>query len=127
MKTEAAAMRSEFQARNGRWWRPAAAGVAVVAGLAITAGASAQDAKAGRAKAQQCQVCHGANGLSTQPDAPNLAGQPALYLNEQIKAYQSGARRHEVMSVMAKTLSESDTADVAAWYSSIKIEARLPK
>ena len=88
--------------------------------------ARAQDAQAGKAKAQQCQVCHGANGLSVQPDAPNLAGQPALYLKAQLKAYQSGARRHEVMSVMAKSLSDDDVANVAAWYASIRVEAKAP-
>ncbi|HEX6945371.1 MAG TPA: hypothetical protein VF196_04195, partial [Casimicrobiaceae bacterium] len=36
--------------------------------------ASAADARAGRAKAQACSVCHGANGISVVPDAPNLAG-----------------------------------------------------
>ncbi|CAD5372041.1 Cytochrome c4 [Rubrivivax sp. A210] len=85
----------------------------------------AQDAKLGRQKAQPCMVCHGTNGLSTQPDAPNLAGQPALYLRTQLKAYQSGERRHETMAMMAKTLSDEDVAHVAAWFSSIRIEAHV--
>jgi cytochrome c553 len=89
--------------------------------------AQARDAKAGRQKANACQVCHGALGLSTQPDAPHLAGQPALYLAAQLAAYRGGERRHEVMAVMAKALSDDDIADLAAWYTSIKVEAKAPK
>jgi len=38
--------------------------------------ALAQDAAAGKTKAQMCTPCHGPVGISVQPDAPNLAGQP---------------------------------------------------
>jgi cytochrome c553 len=86
----------------------------------------AQDAAAGRAKAQACSVCHGPLGLSTQPDAPHLAGQPALYLATQLRAYRSGARKHEVMAVMAKPLSDDDIQNLAAWFNSIRIEAAAP-
>lgn len=86
----------------------------------------AQDADAGRAKAQACAVCHGPKGLSATPDAPNLAGQPAIYLAAQLRAYRSGARRHEVMAVMAKPLTDEDIQNLAAWFSSIRIEVTLP-
>ena len=76
--------------------------------------------------AQQCATCHGANGLSTLVNAPNLAGQPAIYIAEQMKAYRSGKRQHEVMNVIAKPLSDADIDTLAAWYASIKIEAKLP-
>ena len=60
------------------------------------------------------------------PDAPHLAGQPAIYLATQLRAYRSGARRHEVMNVMAKPLSDEDIVHLAAWFSSIRVEAVLP-
>ncbi len=91
---------------------------------AAVAGALAQDA--GRTKAQACAVCHGANGLSVTPDAPHLAGQPALYLATQLRAYRSGARKHEVMAVMAKPLTDDDIQQLAAWFASIRIEATPP-
>jgi cytochrome c553 len=87
---------------------------------------NAAEIEAGRAKAQMCAVCHGPSGVSNAPDAPHLAGQPALYLTAQMRAYRSGARKHEVMAVIAKPLSDEDIAALAAWYSSIKIEATLP-
>ena len=111
-----------------RWGRGAAAALtaAVAAVLLSATGPAVADAAAGKAKAQICATCHGANGLSTTPDAPNLAGQPEIYVAAQLRAYKSGARKHEVMSVMAKPLSEADIADLAAWFASIKVTATLP-
>jgi cytochrome c553 len=71
-------------------------------------------------------VCHGQAGLSTLPNAPHLAGQPAIYLEEQLKSYRSGRRRHEQMNVVAKPLTDADIADLAAWYASIRVEATPP-
>jgi cytochrome c553 len=88
--------------------------------------AAAADAQAGRAKAAACAICHGQNGLSTQPNAPHLAGQPAIYLEEQLRAYRSGQRRGEVMAIIAKPLSDAEIANLAAWYASIKLEATPP-
>ena len=108
--------------------RPSTSTVAAALLLALSlTPALAQDAKIGRQKAQACMVCHGQNGLSTQPDAPNLAGQPALYISTQLKAYRSGDRRHEMMAMMAQTLSDEDIQNLAAWFSSIRIEAHLPR
>ena len=89
--------------------------------------AMSQDIAVGRSKAAACAVCHGALGLSTQPDAPNLAGQPALYLAQQLRAYRSGARKHEVMAVMAKPLSDEDIVNLAAWFAAIKVDAQPPQ
>lgn len=100
----------------------------ILAALALLSGtAAAGDVEAGRLKAQACAVCHGTLGISTQPDAPHLAGQPALYLTSQLRAYRSGARRHEVMAVLAKPLSDTDIADLSAWFNAIKIEAQAPR
>ena len=93
---------------------------------ALHGAAMAADAAAGRAKAQTCTVCHGPIGISTQPDAPNLAGQPEIYLNAQLRAFRSGERRQEVMTLMAKPLSDDDIANLAAWYSSIRVDAKTP-
>ena len=92
----------------------------------LAAQAQAGRIEAGRTKAQACAVCHGPNGQATAPDAPNLAGQNPAYTEAALKAYRSGARRHEVMGVMAKPLSDQDIADLAAWYGAIKVEVNLP-
>lgn len=99
----------------------------IAVGCAAAGGASARDADAGRAKAQACSVCHGPLGVSVAPDAPNLAGQPAIYLEAQLRAYRSGLRKHEVMAVMARPLTDDDIANLAAWFASIRIEATAPR
>ena len=98
-----------------------------LAAAVLSPAAMSQDISVGRSKAAACAVCHGPLGISTQPDAPNLAGQPAIYLAQQLRAYRSGARKHEVMAVMAKPLSDEDIGNLAAWFAAIKIEAQLPQ
>ena len=94
---------------------------------AIVAPASAADAAAGRRKAQVCQPCHGIDGLSQQPDAPNIAGQIADYLSRQLQSFRAGERTNEQMSIIAQSLSDDDIADLAAWYSSIQVTATMPQ
>ena len=89
--------------------------------------AQAGDIEAGRSKAGQCVVCHGQNGISTMLEAPNLAAQPAIYLQEQLRNYRSGKRTHQVMSIIVKPLSDQDIDDLSAWYSAFKIEVTAPK
>jgi cytochrome c553 len=97
---------------------------AALGGAAVPTGA--QDVVSGRAKAQACVVCHGALGISVTPDAPHLAGQPVIYLTAQLRAYRSGERKHEVMAVMAKPLTDDDIHNLAAWFNSIRVEAKPP-
>lgn len=89
--------------------------------MAAVPSAVLADAAAGRAKAQMCTPCHGPNGLAVAPNTPHLAGQPEPYLVEQLKAYRSGKRTHEVMGVVAKPLSDAEIADLAAWFGSLEI------
>ena len=100
--------------------------MAAAAVMLAASAASAQTAPTRPAALGQCSTCHGVNGLSTLPNAPHLAGQPLIYLVEQLKAYRSGKRSHEVMNVIAKPLSDADIDVLAAWYASIKIEVKLP-
>lgn len=85
-----------------------------------SAPALAGDVQAGRAKAMQCQTCHGLDGKSKLPEAPHLAGQVEQYLVKALKDYKSGARKDEMMSMMAKPLSNADIENLAAFYSSLK-------
>ena len=89
--------------------------------------AVAGDAAAGRRKATQCQTCHGLDGLSKLPEAPHLAGQPERYLVKSLDEYRSGARSNEMMSIVAKMLSDQDVADLAAYYAAIEISVTPPK
>lgn len=95
----------------------------IVGGLLLCAATLAwADAAAGRARAATaCAVCHGPQGLSLQPNVPHLAGQPEIYLVEQLRNYRSGKRTHEVMGVIARSLSNQDIDDLAQWYASIPL------
>ena len=99
----------------------------LIAWLVTAAGVAQAEASVGETKARSCAVCHGPLGVAIAPDTPNLAGQPERYLSEQLKAYRSGKRSHEVMSLMAKPLSDDDIASLAAWFASIKVEAQAPR
>jgi cytochrome c553 len=85
---------------------------------------AAGDAAAGKRKALQCQTCHGLDGLSKLPEAPNLAGQPQPYLVKSLDEYRKGVRKNEMMSVVAPALSDQDIADLAAFYASIEISVK---
>jgi cytochrome c553 len=88
---------------------------------------SAGDVKAGRTKALMCQACHGLDGLSKVPDAPNIAGQTEPYLVAQLQAYKTGLRKNDAMSVVAPSLSDTDIEDLAAYFSAIEISVgKLP-
>jgi cytochrome c553 len=78
----------------------------------------------GRAKAQLCATCHGPLGQAAMPNTPHLAAQPAQYLADQLKAYRSGKRSHEIMTLIAKPLTDAEIDDIAAWYASLQIEVK---
>jgi len=87
----------------------------------------AADAASGRTKAAKCTVCHGLDGIAKNPNAPNLAGESTIYIRKQLSAFRSGERKDPQMSLMAKNLSDEDIADLAAWYSSLKVTVEMPK
>lgn len=98
--------------------------IGVCLALLAATGAEARDPVAGKVKAGMCATCHGPLGVSQLPNAPNLAGQPAIYTAEQLKNYRSGKRSHEVMSVIAKPLTDTEIDDLAAWYESIQVSVK---
>jgi cytochrome c553 len=76
------------------------------------------DPVAGRDKSMLCQGCHGEKGMSAETMIPNLAGQYGKYISKNLRNFQSGARTHQIMSAMAKTISDDDLADIAAYFAS---------
>lgn len=76
------------------------------------------DPNAGLNKAMVCSACHGADGHSTNPLWPNLAGQYAPYLIQQLRHYQTNDQRPSpIMSPLAASLNQQDIEDLAAFYS----------
>jgi len=79
----------------------------------------AADIAAGKAIATRvCAACHGELGVSVADIVPNLGGQRAQYLEIQLKALKAGARNSGVMNPIARQLSDTDIANLAAYYGS---------
>ncbi len=126
-----------MNARHSLLWAlllvlPAAA--AVAADQTNRSGAPQGDAEAGHkivmegteAGAAPCSSCHQENGAGNpEAKAPRIAGQPAFYLEKQLRDYAGGARRNEVMGPIAQALSDADKANVAAYFA--QASAPLPK
>ena len=104
----------------------ALAALGIVANGLGPASAEAADARAGRQKIVVCQACHGLDGLSKNPEAPNLAGQIEGYMVKALKEYRSGERRNETMNIVAKELSDEDMADISAYYAAIQVDVLPP-
>ena len=104
------------------------AAAALVAAACAASASYAADPAAGKKVAQGTSaVCHGLDRIAKNPEAPNLAAETTTYLVKQLKAFKAGERKHEQMSIIAEGLSDEDMANVAEWYSKIKIKAEMPQ
>jgi len=94
------------------------AGVSMVIAALVTivTPARATDLEAGRRKAEPCAACHGADGNATIPGTPSLAGQPVYFTHWQLIKFRDGRRKDPQMSPLAKNLTDTDMADLAAYY-----------
>ena len=69
-----------------------------------------------------CKRCHGSDGNSLQPDVPNLAGQNAKYLLEQINKFATRQRDDFVMSDLAGSFTARDKVNIAIFYHSMPVK-----
>lgn len=79
------------------------------------------DPHRGQTLTQTCIACHNADGNSTTPIWPKIAGQIEKYLREQLSAYkqgEKGPRFDPTMYGMTQALSDQDIADLAAYFAS---------
>ena len=75
-------------------------------------------AKAGAKAASFCANCHGDGGNSVKPEVPNLAGQNASYLMEQMLQYMDGRRRNsEFKQRLIKVLSPAEKVGMILYFS----------
>jgi cytochrome c553 len=96
---------------------------AVVAGLVLmTALAEAQEKAAPDLVTRVCSTCHGPRGISISPMFPHLAGQQAVYLETQLKAFRDRSRAdphaQAFMWGMAAQLTDAAITEIAAYYAS---------
>ncbi len=94
----------------------------VLATSLLSSAAIAGDAAAGKDKAFTCVGCHGVPNMdNVYPTytAPKIGGQSAMYIQSALKAYADGSRQHPTMVAQAKSMSDADMADIAAYLESL--------
>ena len=95
--------------------------------VAVAGQALAADVSAGRALAEACAACHGANGVSQIEFTPSLAGQPDEFVQWQLVYFRSGARVSDVMGPIAEALNNQDIRDLGAYYASLSPPQPAPE
>lgn len=79
----------------------------------------------GKAASVACADCHGADGNSTTPGIPSLAGQQPIYFVAAIRAYLDGRRDKPTMQ-MLRALDRVDLESLAFYYASQTPAVREP-
>ena len=97
----------------------------VLAAVAASAAHAQQPAAGGDAKAagpyiSMCTGCHSIPGYQSSfpyvHRVPKIAGQSAGYIEAALRGYAKGERSHPTMNGIAKTLTDKQIADIAAYY-----------
>jgi len=91
---------------------------ALAVGAATLPALAADLARAEEIVQGKCFICHGADGESSSPVFPRLAGQHAGYIAQQLANYKSGKRKSTAMQPMVEDLSAADFKALGAWFES---------
>ena len=86
-------------------------------------GPAAGDVAAGKALAKNCVACHGETGIGSNPAWPKLAAQKPGFLANALKAFKAGLRKDPMMAGVSRSLSDTDIANLAAFYSAQSCES----
>ena len=105
-----------------RWALPLCASLVPLLATTFTHAQNA-DAQALRTRslAATCAQCHGTEGQAIGGAVvPGLAGLPAPYFSEQMKAFKAGTRPATVMHQLAKGYNDAQLAELAAYFAASK-------
>ena len=98
----------------------AAAMMLCLGGTAHAQSAANGDAAAATHKVSMCIGCHGLAGYKTAfptvYSVPMIGGQSVQYVAKALQAYRADERSHPTMTAIAKSLSDKDIEDLAAYY-----------
>src|ERR671919_530409 len=89
---------------KGRW--------ALLTALFISS-AAAQD------RVQLCAACHGPDGNSVNTEVPSIAGQPRLFLENQLILFREELRRSDQMAPVVKGLKDPEIIKLAEHFSKL--------
>lgn len=73
------------------------------------------------ARVQGCATCHGQQGQGTANDYfPRIAGKPAGYLFNQLRAFRDGSRRYAPMNYLVAYMSDEYLQEIAAHFAALR-------
>lgn len=73
----------------------------------------------GQERVQLCAACHGADGNSTNPQVPSIAGQPKLFIETQLVLFREELRKSEQMAPVVKGLKDAEIVKLAEHFSKL--------
>ena len=94
------------------------AGALLAAGLLASAAVHAQPSAE---RLAACAACHGANGNSPSPAIPSIAGQPRIFIENQLVIMREGLREVPVMAPVLKGLGDEEITALARHFSALPI------
>lgn len=73
------------------------------------------------ARVQGCVTCHGQQGQGTNDDYfPRIAGKPAGYLHNQLRAFHDGSRRYAPMNYLVAYLTDDYLGEIARYFAALR-------
>ena len=105
--------------RAGRQRATVSAILGIATTLLATPPTLAADPEAGKALAETCAGCHGADGISQMPNTPSLAAQPDEFVQWQLVYFRSGTRKDPVMQPLAESLEANEVRNLGAYFASL--------
>ena len=80
------------------------------------------------ARVQGCATCHGQQGQGTGNDYfPRIAGKPAGYLFNQLRAFRDGSRRYAPMNYLVAYMSDEYLQEIAGYFAGLRPPFRQPE
>ncbi len=73
----------------------------------------------GQDRVQLCAACHGDDGNSTNPQIPSIAGQPKLFLENQLILFREELRKSEQMAPVVKGMKDPEIIKLAEHFSKL--------
>ena len=70
-----------------------------------------------------CTGCHGADGNSAMAGTPSIAGQPQVFLENQLVLIREGLRGSAVMQNLLKDLPDRDLVALSRYYTALPLRA----
>jgi cytochrome c553 len=105
-----------------RQWRRPRTFLLAVAAILLTLPSQTLAADPPAEKLQLCGTCHGEKGNSTMERTPSLAGQPELFLTNQLILFRERLRKSEAMEPFVKGMPDSEIVALAQHYSKLPAE-----